>query len=92
MISKKKSQMRHFRKRWVERVGELMTREKHEIIIQLIQNGQSKLIRKRSNRVSIHKIDLDDISYEIVYDKQRKQIVTVFPRKEPTDDCSVKDC
>lgn len=81
MTSKKKCQMKHLRKRWLERVGASMSNKLHDQLVLLIKQGRSKIVRKTSNRVSVHKVEVDGTEHTVAYDKLRKQIVTVLPEE-----------
>ncbi len=80
-MNKKKCQMRHLRRRWIERVGSLMSQRLHDQIVQVIRSGQSKVIRKTSNRVTIHCVTIEGKEHNVAYDKLRKQVITVLPKE-----------
>ena len=68
----------HFKKRMNERQGIILNKERINEICKLIQNGQSKFVKKQSNRVVIHDIIYDDKKLRIVYDRLRKLPITVY--------------
>lgn len=74
--------MRHLKRRWALRVGDDMTKVLHNKLVAIIQGGTTTIIERQSNRVSIHKIVLDKETYTVVYDRHRKQVVTVLPKEE----------
>lgn len=78
-MKKKRGQMLHFRNRFLQRTGHLMTQQLHDDIVKLIQSGKSIESERQSNRISIHTIELFGNRLRFVYDKQRKQLVTVLP-------------
>lgn len=45
----------------------------------MIQNGNGIFIEKQSNRVTVWDLSLNSSVYRVVYDKDRKRIVTVLP-------------
>ena len=77
--TKKECQMAHFQKRCIQRIGRLLDRKE---IIRQIQNNELEFIRRDSNRVSIFKYVVDNIPYKVVYDKLRKQVVTIYELDE----------
>lgn len=79
--SKKESEMKHLKRRWISRVGEEMNKQLHGKIVEAIQLGNSKVVERQSNRVTIHKITLDKEPLTVVYDRLRKQVVTVLPKE-----------
>ena len=62
-----------------------MTNKIHDSIVQSIRGGLSEVAGKTSNRATLHKVKVDNCEYVVVYDKHRKQIVTVLPKKEPNE-------
>ena len=77
--TKKECQVVHFQKRCIERVGKLLDRKE---IIRQIQDGKLEFIERQTNRVSIWKYPLEGKDYKIVYDKLRKQVVTIYELDE----------
>lgn len=77
--SKKEAQRLHFEKRSLERVGVVLDRKE---IIRQIQNGQLEFYEKQSNRVSLFKYFFNGEEYRIVYDRERKQVVTILYKEE----------
>lgn len=51
-----------------------------------IQEGKAKLVRKESNRVGVFEVTLEGALVQVVYDKERKTIVTVLPLVAPPGD------
>lgn len=80
-MNKKKSLMRHAKKRWFERTGEPLTAESHSQIVAMIQRGESKVYDKQSHRVTVHLVNLSGKEWRVVYDKTRKQIITILPKE-----------
>lgn len=68
----------HARKRIQERLNFVPNKEDFKNMVKLIQDGETELVRKQSNRVTIHKMNYKDQSFLAVYDKQRQLIVTVL--------------
>lgn len=80
-MNKKKCQMRHLKKRWLERVGATMSDKLHNQIVLLIKQGKSKIVKKTSLRVTIHTVKVEGQEHTVAYDKQRHQVVTVLPKE-----------
>lgn len=89
MASKKHSQHIHVRRRFDERYGISLNDDMHKHFIGQIQRGEHAVFHcPQSNRVSIWLVTVDkrfvpgsteDISIPMVYDKDRKQLVSVLP-------------
>lgn len=47
----------------------------------MIQRGESEVYDRQSRRVTIHLIKLDNTQHRVVYDKERKQVVTILPKE-----------
>ena len=77
--NKKQYLKKHFMQRSVERVGVFL--EPNEIIKQ-IQNNKLEFIERKSNRVTLWKYYYKDTAYKVIYDKQRKELVTIIPMDE----------
>lgn len=82
-LSKKKCQQDHFSKRCIDRIGYQLTQTTVEKIIQDIQEGKLEFVEKQSNRISKFKYEVLDKSFILVYDRQRKTLVTIlYPDEE----------
>lgn len=82
---KENSQRIHCIKRIKERIGLKITDQDYEHIVSCIRNDKEsdmfkyKFVRPQSNRLSIYEITFTGkIPVNVVYDKQRKTIVTVL--------------
>ncbi len=82
MLSKKKAQEAHARRRAAERFGVHLTREAEQEILDKIRSGKATFIRKESNRVSLFGVIFTGKETVVVYDRSRKTIVTLMPRKD----------
>jgi hypothetical protein len=92
--SKKKSELRHCKRRFLERTGVDLTQQMHDCFLTLIHNSgvhpeKIAFVEKQSNRVTVWDVKHEDKIYRCVYDKLRKQIVTVLNNTsaflEPTE-------
>jgi len=79
---KKLSQNRHFKKRLFERFEINIEQKDIEKIKYQIESGQSAIIKRQSNRIVLHGVKINDTYIIIVYDKLRKQPVTVIPKED----------
>jgi Tfp pilus assembly ATPase PilU len=52
-------------------------------VVAAIQSGNSALVRRTVNRVSVDDVRLDGVgpAVRVVFDRQRKEIVTLLPRR-----------
>lgn len=73
--SKKEAQRHHFKMRTLQRVGQVLNQKE---LIWKIQNGELEFIERQSNRVSLFRYVINGTAYKIVYDRQRKQVVTIL--------------
>ena len=81
--SKKKSQQIHAQNRCRQRFG-CGFNEKQ--LVNRIIAGETELVEKQSNRVSIHRVLIQENPANVVYDKTRKTIVTVLYPEESYHD------
>jgi hypothetical protein len=78
-MKKKKSQQHHASLRFLQRCGEQFTTRMNEAFCLKIRTATgATFIERQTNRVSVWDIDEGTKTYRCVYDKQRKQIVTVL--------------
>lgn len=81
-MRKAKAQVKHARRRFLERFGlRISDNGLREMVLQ-IQSARAEFVRKESNRVSLWKVRYCGELFDVVYDKQRKNIVTVLPVKQ----------
>ena len=74
-MTKKKALELHARRRLMERFGIKLN---PDVLVKLIQEGKGVFIRKRTNRVTIWKVEHKGETFICVYDKMRKTIITVL--------------
>lgn len=67
---------KHFAQRSVERVGVFL--DPSEIIKQ-IQNNKLEFLSRKSKRVTLWKYVYKKNAYKVIYDKQRKELITIIP-------------
>ena len=80
-MTKKRSQMNHFKKRTLQRTGMVIDKKIHDNIVEMIIKGKSEIYDKQSNRVSVHVVELNGEKHRVVYDKNRKQCITILPKE-----------
>jgi len=83
--SKKKTVDNHFAKRCMQRLGYIPNRKE---LINKIQTGKLEFNERQSNRVTTFKWKepIKNIDTILVYDKLRKQLITILFEKEDGDD------
>lgn len=89
-MSKKDNQKYHAKRRFSQRLGIRFTQYLNDMLMHKIHTNNFKFISRESNRVSIYEItfiprpqdmmgleEVKELTVQVVYDKMRKQIVTV---------------
>lgn len=79
-MNKKQAQQEHAKRRARERFGCKFTHEDEQEIIEKIQNGVATFIQKQTNRISLFGVIYQGVETVIVYDRERKVVVTLMPR------------
>ena len=80
---KKKNQIKHARKRFLNRFDIDLNDNQYIQLVNKIQKGRGELVRRQSNRVSIWDIEFEGQMIRVVYDKKTKAIVTaLYPPRE----------
>ena len=80
MPSKQKNIKAHFQRRSIERIGVLLDEKE---LVNKIQNNELEFVERQSNRVTVFRYEYNGEQYRLVYDKTRKQIITVlFERRK----------
>ena len=84
-MPKKKGELLHAKRRFLERAGIDFSKHLNEVFCRYIHTKDSpnaKFVKKPTLRVSIWDITHEGKVYRCVYDKKRKQIVTLLPGAE----------
>jgi hypothetical protein len=85
-VNKAQSQRRHAKRRAVERYALDLNRKDLARIVADIQHGRARFLGRQSNRVSLFGVSLSihGVMREVpvVYDRERKQVVTLLPLNE----------
>jgi len=77
---KQLSQRRHARHRAHERYGIDVVPGVRKEIIAKIRSGRSQPVETQSLRISVHDVEINGQIVRVVYDRQRKELVTFLPR------------
>jgi len=73
---------RHVKRRALERFGWTLNRHDLSFLRNLIRSGEATLIEKQSNRIGLYKTEYRDQEIVLVYDKNRKLIVSLWSAEE----------
>ena len=76
MTSKKKNVRAHFRRRSLERVGIIVDENG---LIKKIQKRELEFVCSQSNRRKMYRTEILGQIFRIIYDKERKQLITIYP-------------
>jgi hypothetical protein len=82
---KKKTLERHLDKRTHQRLGVLLSRQSKQQLVKDIQANKLPFLWRTSHNRTAFKASINDIDVVIIYDKQRKMIVTTWPYEEGVD-------
>jgi len=93
-ISKSTAQRIHAKNKFMSRVGIKLTPELRRELASKITTKKAELIRKQSNRISIydvdHEIEGKKRTFRLVFDKMRRNIVTILNNLDGADDVKHK--
>lgn len=84
-MDKKLAQRVHAKYRAQQRYGLNLNRHDLRRLVEQIQAGNAKVIKRSSLRVSVLELAVDGIAIQVVYDYKRKNIVTFLPPKMKQD-------
>jgi len=79
----------HAKKRAEERYGVKLNHEDRRQIVNMIQNKEAEYIGKQSNNRTFWRVNYQDKSLNVVYDKARSAMCTVLPPDAPEFTMSV---
>lgn len=91
MSSKARAQKYHAKRRARERFGIDLSYNDQIDMVEMIRNGQSRAVEKRSLRVTVHELEWDGQTLRVVYDKSRGTIVTVLPEAYDLDGAGMEE-
>lgn len=77
------AELAHFKRRFYERTGYECSKGIHAYLLRQVREHHLILLKKQSHRVSHFLIQFCGKAFAIVYDKQRRQLVTIldFPAR-----------
>lgn len=78
MTTKLKCERLHCKRRAMERFNLALNHKDMAEMVKLIQTQKAVFIRKRTNRITLWRLNYRDNEMMIVYDNKRHQIVSVF--------------
>lgn len=81
MYTKSQSQKIHAKKRAFERYGLMLNRADLMELVNKIHNNSATLLEKQSHRVRVFLVECKGIKVPVVYDNQRKTIVSFLPKE-----------
>jgi hypothetical protein len=86
-FSKSQAQRVHARKQFRRRKNINFTDALHDEAVNRIRNGDPgvRLVERSSNRVSIWQVVVEGRDCRVVYDRKRRNIVTVLPERWNAD-------
>lgn len=77
--TKEVSQVNHARIRANQRYGINLSEHDYNAMCSIIDKGDSIIVNKQSNRITIHQLNWNDQKIHVAYDKIRQTIVTFLP-------------
>lgn len=72
----------HAKRRAVERYSLDLNRQDLRNIVTVIQSNKATPVEKQSHRVTVFDLTYNEVDVRVVYDKQRKTIVTFLPKED----------
>lgn len=84
-MNKKRSEREHAKRRALERYDLTFTKTIRYALLDKIKRSDGTFLFRQSRRISIWEVDHENKKYRIVYDKDRKEIVTFLPPEEPLE-------
>ena len=79
-MTKAQAQRLHAKRRADERYGLTLNRAALEAMAREIRAGRSTPLGRQTHRTSLHLVTVDGETVRVVYDRNRKTIVTCLPR------------
>lgn len=79
-MTKRQAQQIHLHRRAAERLGVSLSPSDSARIVRQIQAGELSIVEKQTHRVSLFAAEVAGRQVVVVYDRKRKQIVTLWER------------
>lgn len=84
--NKREAQQIHFNNACITRLGETLDSKK---IVKQIQQGKLPFLNRKSNNETRYLYNHNEQDYVIVYRKNTKQVVTIYPYREDFEDRNI---
>jgi hypothetical protein len=84
LSDKAAAQRQHARNRALERFGKAFNRQDLDTIASQIEQGKALQLYQQSNRVGVYLLRYKQDDYTVVYDLNRKTVVTFLPERPKT--------
>ena len=91
-LTKTQAETAHAKRRAAERLGINLNKKARRTLIHAIQHGELHFVRRQSLRKSIFRCIINEQPVDLVYDRQRKRIITfLYPEEEITNENKTND-
>lgn len=80
-MSKRKSEMGHFRRRARERFGVIVNESEHNALVKRIKRGEFPVVERQSHRVSVFEGELGGQKALLFYDHNRGACITAMTQE-----------
>lgn len=84
-MNKKRSEREHAKRRALERYDLTFTKAIRYALLDKIKRSEGTFLFRQSRRISIWEVEHENKKYRIVYDRNRKEIVTFLPLESPLE-------
>ena len=75
-FDKKWAELIHAKKRFHARLRIVYDKQAREDMLKMINDGTAPLVMQQTNRLYIHDMEYQGKSFQVVYDRKRRSIVT----------------
>jgi hypothetical protein len=83
-MTKATAQKQHARRRFRDRLGVCLTKNKHRELVNQIRAGKLAMVKEQSKRVKLYRATISGEEVNLVYDATRSLIITVFLSNQST--------
>jgi hypothetical protein len=88
-MKKTTSLLIHAKKRVLERYGIILYKDDLNHLVRMIQDGRGKFLEKESVRKTLWELKYKGTKFRVVYDKDRKAIITFLPREQQCPETTI---
>ena len=78
-MTKRKAAQLHSQRRARQRYGMSLSKQQLNEMRCMIQHGKSTFLERISDDKVVHAVELDGVTYPVVYSKRNKAVLTVLP-------------